>query len=318
MIFDTAALPDESRFALWRSDVAPLVEAELAPGVAPTEFAFRSEFVELGHSHLGRTWQSGVGLYRYNGARLMPGAPEVFFLQTYLVGGFVGHNGLQPLTVVSGDVVLVDALHPLDVQVDMDDDILSLAIPRQSLLAVIGGRHMPVPRVMQAASATAVLLRQLLLTTWERLPVMSVADAQATESLLLGALGGVLRSDGVEGCGVDASTAADAGFASMRAFIERHLHDPELGIEALCRQFHVSRATVYRLFKSVGGVAAFMRRRRIERCHADLLAARSSDTVSVIARRWGFVSEAHFSRQYRASYGVPPSTNLEKGRQGRQ
>ncbi len=314
MIFDTADLPADSRFALWRASVAPLVEAELAPGIAPTAFAFRSEFVQLGQSHLGHTAQQGVGLYRYNGAQMVPGSPEVFFLQTYLKGGFAGHNGDQPMTVTVGDVVLVDARHPLETHVAGEEDILSLAIPRQALLAALGGRHMPVPRVIPAASAAAVLLRQLLITTWERLPIMTDDDAQAAESLLLGALGGVLRAEGSD---EQDNAAADASFAAMRVYIEQHLHEPELDIEALCMQFHCSRAAVYRLFKPAGGVASFMRRRRLERSHADLLAARPGDTVSIIARRWGFVSEAHFSRLYRTAYGVPPSASLKKGNSGR-
>ncbi|WP_308344251.1 helix-turn-helix domain-containing protein, partial [Streptomyces sp. MK37H] len=54
-------------------------------------------------------------------------------------------------------------------------------------------------------------------------------------------------------------------------------------------------------------VSARIRRRRLERCHADLTDPRPRRrSISAIAARWGFPRPADFSRAFRAAYGVTP------------
>jgi len=56
-----------------------------------------------------------------------------------------------------------------------------------------------------------------------------------------------------------------------------------------------------------GGVAAWIRQRRLERCQRDLLdPALASRPVSAIAARWGFADAASFSRTFRAALRIPP------------
>ena len=50
-----------------------------------------------------------------------------------------------------------------------------------------------------------------------------------------------------------------------------------------------------------------VRQRRLERCRRDLLdPASAARPVSVVAARWGLVNAAHFSRAFRAAYGLSP------------
>ena len=47
--------------------------------------------------------------------------------------------------------------------------------------------------------------------------------------------------------------------------------------------------------------------------HLDLIAADPGrETVSVVARRWGFPSPSWFAAAYRPSYGVPPGHTLRR------
>ncbi|MFF9019764.1 helix-turn-helix domain-containing protein [Streptomyces eurythermus] len=62
------------------------------------------------------------------------------------------------------------------------------------------------------------------------------------------------------------------------------------------------------LFRQQGEtVAASIRRRRLERCRADLTDPRVRQRpISAAAARWGFLRPADFSRAFRAAYGVTP------------
>lgn len=57
---------------------------------------------------------------------------------------------------------------------------------------------------------------------------------------------------------------------------------------------------------------AYLRRVRLDRAHADLLAADPGDgaTVTSIAARWGFAHAGRFATAYRRSYGRSPSETL--------
>jgi AraC-like DNA-binding protein len=94
----------------------------------------------------------------------------------------------------------------------------------------------------------------------------------------------------------------------IHAFIEQRLADPELSPGTIAAAHFISKRYLYKLFEAEQtSVAAWIRRRRLERCRRDLLdPALRHWPVSAIAARWGMPSATHFSRAFRAAYGVPP------------
>jgi AraC-like DNA-binding protein len=107
---------------------------------------------------------------------------------------------------------------------------------------------------------------------------------------------------------VPADTSQRALLLRVHAFIEGGLADPGLTPAAVARAHHVSLRSLYKLFEGEPtSVAGLIRERRLERCRRDLrdplLAARP---VGAIAARWGLPNAAHFSRAFRAAYGVSP------------
>ncbi|MEY9947889.1 helix-turn-helix domain-containing protein [Kitasatospora sp. GAS206B] len=94
----------------------------------------------------------------------------------------------------------------------------------------------------------------------------------------------------------------------VREHIERHLGDPELSPEAIAREHHISVRYLHRLFEGEDvTVGRLIQQCRLEACARELARrGRSVPTVSAVAQRWGFVNPAHFSRAFRAAYGVSP------------
>jgi AraC-like DNA-binding protein len=107
---------------------------------------------------------------------------------------------------------------------------------------------------------------------------------------------------------VPQDTRRRALLTRVQAFIEERLGDPELSPGMVADAHHVSVRYLYRLFEERGtGVAAWIRHRRLERCRHDLLdPALAPLPVSAIAARHGMPRASHFSRAFRAAYGVPP------------
>jgi AraC-like DNA-binding protein len=79
------------------------------------------------------------------------------------------------------------------------------------------------------------------------------------------------------------------------------------GVDKLARTFGLSRASLYRLFEPVGGVASYIRTRRLARARQELTAPGLEDRrIGPIAYRAGFHSIPAFNSAFRPAYGQTP------------
>ncbi|MEV1061868.1 helix-turn-helix domain-containing protein [Streptomyces sp. NPDC050263] len=94
----------------------------------------------------------------------------------------------------------------------------------------------------------------------------------------------------------------------IHAFIEDHLADLDLRPLQIAAHHNISVRFLHLLFSAESEtVAATIRRRRLERCRADLADPRlSGRPISAIAARWGLLVPAEFSRAFRRAYGMTP------------
>ncbi|MFJ9576529.1 helix-turn-helix domain-containing protein [Streptomyces sp. NPDC101191] len=95
--------------------------------------------------------------------------------------------------------------------------------------------------------------------------------------------------------------------AEIKAFIAQNLPDPELTPSAIAARHHLSVRTLHALFRDEPEtLAASIRRRRLERCVADLAdTGLRHRTIGDIAARWGLAAH-DFSRSFRRAYGISP------------
>lgn len=100
----------------------------------------------------------------------------------------------------------------------------------------------------------------------------------------------------------------------IRRFIDANLDDPFLGPEALCRQFGLSRASLYRLFAPLGGVREHIQGRRLRRAF-DALTDPSLGHLSLsqVVESHGFAAWSSFSRAFKARFGLTPGEAREIG-----
>ncbi|THT97973.1 helix-turn-helix domain-containing protein [Lampropedia puyangensis] len=98
----------------------------------------------------------------------------------------------------------------------------------------------------------------------------------------------------------------------IKTFIRQHLREQELGVQGLLDEFHVARATLYRLFAEHGGVVAYIRDQRLDGCYRDLLQADFELNLSSLLYSWGFSSDQQFLRAFTGRYGTTPSELRKK------
>ncbi|WP_347404347.1 helix-turn-helix domain-containing protein [Micromonospora sp. WMMD961] len=94
----------------------------------------------------------------------------------------------------------------------------------------------------------------------------------------------------------------------VKAFIDEHLGDPDLSPGAVAAAHHVSLRSLHRAFEAEDQtVAEIIRRKRLDRCARDLRdPLQRARPINSIAARWGFRSQAHFSRVFAATFGMSP------------
>jgi AraC-like DNA-binding protein len=101
----------------------------------------------------------------------------------------------------------------------------------------------------------------------------------------------------------------------LRDYVLAHLGDSGLSPEAAALACYVSVRQVHRVFAREGlSFGGWVREQRLRRCRDDLADRRLGQlTVAEIAARWGFRSAAHFTRAFRARYGITPTGHRALG-----
>ena len=94
----------------------------------------------------------------------------------------------------------------------------------------------------------------------------------------------------------------------VKQFIEASLGRPDLGVEMIRARFGLSRSPLFALFEAEGGVATYVRNRRLARAMRLLSGAEGGgpQRVSAVAYACGYENLKSFSKAFHARYGVVP------------
>lgn len=107
--------------------------------------------------------------------------------------------------------------------------------------------------------------------------------------------------------------------ARIERAIRRNIGSARLDVSRLCTLTGISRSSLYRMFETTGGVAAYVRRLRLRMVDEDLRNPElASLTIATLAERRGFHCAASFSRSYRETFGRSPRETREATTRGLQ
>jgi AraC-like DNA-binding protein len=91
-------------------------------------------------------------------------------------------------------------------------------------------------------------------------------------------------------------------------FIRQHLTDHDLTAAKIAQAHHISVRHLYTVLSRSGVVLGeWIRGHRLEGCRRDLARVGAhAQTISAVARHWGFDDATHFSRSFRNAFGMSP------------
>ncbi|MGW1194202.1 AraC-like ligand-binding domain-containing protein [Streptomyces sp. NPDC002559] len=236
--------------------------------------------------------------------------------EAYQINYFLHQEGVFSTTgadtaLRAGDLVVMDSSRPFRGEVHSVLDSWS------HVTVQFSRRLLPLPnKTVQALLGAPVDGRRGMggvFTRWltdlnVRADEFTSADVPALASVTLDLLGSVIARclDAEDAMSPDARRRALK--VRIHDFIQQRLADPCLAPEAIAAAHGISTRYLYKLFHEQGlTVAGWIRECRLERCCRDLTdPSFSSRSIQAIASRWGFIDKAHFSRVFRAAYGMPP------------
>ncbi|UKY54798.1 helix-turn-helix domain-containing protein [Streptomyces inhibens] len=206
----------------------------------------------------------------------------------------------------SGDVFVYDMARPVRLDFPQSFRTKSLVLPRDVLgLSESDVAHItatPLGPDTPLGGLLAPFLAGLVNGAGTYSPRTSELMARSFVDLL-----GVLADDLLGRTSEDTPGGNRALLLRIQAFIDRHIADTDLTPQAIARAHHISLRYLHKLFESEDAtVGRWIQRRRLEECRRDLARRANVSTIAAVAHRWGFTSAAHFSRVFRATYGMSP------------
>ena len=306
VLFDTAPLPPGDRLEAFRTAMldasgSSRIELDTTEGVRG-QMALWS----FGRARVFTAASTGISMSR--DARAARGASTEAVAVAVHGGGTGRHvTAAGQRMVRSGDLMVVDITRPFEFSWRGRGSSTSIQVPITDL-------DLPPDTVQRAADRLAtsplygMVSRHLVELTRHADSLsagpMAAALGESTAHLVRALL------VGTEGAGAAAAEVAEETLVSqVRVYVHQHLHDPALGPDMVAAGLAVSRRQLFRVLERAGlSLEQYVIARRLEGAKAELATpAGRARTIAASANRWGFKDPTHFSRRFRAAYGMLPS-----------
>ncbi|WP_436757556.1 helix-turn-helix domain-containing protein [Streptosporangium sp. V21-05] len=308
LVFHSSDLPASERFAGW----CELAATALIPATIESEHRddFQASMRLRAHGSVQVSMVSCSALTSTRSSDLIRRSdPEMYFLALVQRGALGLTYADREVGLRTGDLLLYDSSTPFV------GHMVTPTLWARKVLVSIPRTHLPLaPKKIEPLLGTRIGdgdgLGDLLSRLITRAAPPSSAEVAGGDRFsgalldLLSVLLGHMAGDAP----VPPEARHHALLLRIRAFIAGNLGDPHLTPQMIADAHGISRRQLNRLFQNEDlPVAAWIRQRRLDRCHRDLAdPALRSQPVHVIAHRWGFADAPSFTRAFRAGYGVTP------------
>ena len=207
----------------------------------------------------------------------------------------------------SGDIVLLDSAQPYLYRLPQGGNQIVCKVPRALFLAHVPQAQNKLGFTLDSRSALGKLAGALITGAWEAETQPYPIGEKLVASLLdvVNTAFEAALGESAPAAPASASPRQDT-FGRACQFMRTRLHDSSLTVDQVALAVHVSTRTLNRVFAGEGSSAMrWLWRQRLDACHAGLRERRFRN-VGEAALSCGFTNLAHFSRAFRAAYGLSP------------
>jgi AraC-like DNA-binding protein len=221
--------------------------------------------------------------------------------------------GMDRVIVGPGEISVWHSGHPVSFEMPEKFDKLCMIVPIARFETVLYNAETYEGLRLRADSNLATLLGSYLSTLTNSVVTRNDNTPFDAIEVTLELLGAAFRAQR------RSSTIAprDRLFARISGYIEARLEDAKLSPKKIAEDNGISVRYLYTLFSEQGmTVFGWIRRRRLLHCRAELDGADTEAYITEVAYRWGFNDSAHFSRLFKASFGMSPTQYRSSRRLG--
>lgn len=224
-----------------------------------------------------------------------------------LQGTGVGEQSDNVAMLRPGDISIFDTTRPYRLRFGPSFRQLVLKMPRNRMLPLLPCASLWLAGYLSRDTPLGHLIGRHLISLARVIDTVdpAVMPALVDQLLDLVALGftGAMRDFAGSG-----STVQQAMVARAKRYVDHHLADPALDAVRIAGALRISPGYLHRLFRESGTtVGDFVKQRRLAKCRKDLAnPALAGVSITEVATRWGFNDMPHFSRSFRAAFGIAP------------
>lgn len=303
--FSTASESPQQQLLAWRHRIGHILDVPVAR--SQRESGFQGSIDSYRVADLAfMDCRTDAVLQTRTAARISTDNVRQFVFHVLVDGQIETKTGLYPkhvATQLRPGILALDMGQPMRME-RTDCRLLAIFLPRGMLESVLPEPESIHGNVVEYDSPLARLIPGYLAAlsqTAQSADPAGFHDALKTCTMLIAAAFGK-RSGRTGGARAAARAAV---FGTLRRYIEANLHEPDLSPDSVLLASQLSRPTLYRLFESEGGLATYIRNRRLSQA-ADELRRYPNKAVVEIAYGLGFNSASDFNRAFRRAFDMSP------------
>lgn len=293
------------KFDVWRESISCIFDVEASRDVRDGGFCAEVDANMFGPVMLART-QTLQQRWTRSPAVMAKDGMDHYMIQLYEHGQMLWETERGSFEFPEHGLVVFDLAQEVSLETN-DFANVSLIIPREMLADQIKSENDQHLRILTSEEPMVRLLRDHMNSLKQLSTRMTAAQALEIAPATVG-LAAACLSAAVSDAPNQQAGVSIAQIAMIRRVIDANLCDAELSPDWVARRAGVSRTKLYELFEDYGGIANYIRERRLRRALLALADKRARNRpIYDIALASGYTSDAGFSRAFRARYGMAPS-----------
>ncbi len=230
------------------------------------------------------------------------------FLIAQITGRSMMRQNGHEVFLEQNDVTLIDSGRPSDFIFDDAFTQISVHLPRKSVENKLRGRSIPCAMQIPGKGGLGAMVTNFVTHLYEQATHFSATQATGLCEAVLDLTSAALVEDTPLAQDPAVSQAMLSQIAHVQNFILARLPDPTLTPSSVAASYGISTRHLHRIFNRLGtSVGEWIRLRRLEKCRDDLSDQRfAGHGIIQIAFHWGFNDASHFSRAFKAQFGLSP------------